>query len=78
MRRILVVALAMITGFLALSGFADPASAQKRVALVVGNSDYRHAPKLTNPKNDATDVAAALMKIGFQVVEGLRPRQGGL
>ena len=28
--------------------------AQKRVALVVSNSAYRHAPELANPKNDAT------------------------
>jgi hypothetical protein len=44
--------------------------AQKRVALVIGNSAYQHTPKLTNPKNDATDVVAALKKHGFQVLEG--------
>jgi uncharacterized caspase-like protein len=44
--------------------------AQKRVALVVGNSAYQHAPKLANPKNDATDIGAVLRKHGFQVIEG--------
>ena len=46
------------------------AHAQKRVALVIGNSAYQHTPKLTNPKNDATDMIAALKKHGFQVLEG--------
>src|SRR5262245_36092834 len=34
------------------------AQADKCVALVIGNSGYQHAPKLINPKNDATDIAA--------------------
>ena len=33
-------------------------AADKRVALVIGNSAYRHSGALANPKNDATDVAA--------------------
>jgi uncharacterized caspase-like protein len=44
--------------------------AHRRVALVVGNSAYRHTPRLENPKNDAADMSAALRKIGFHVVEG--------
>jgi uncharacterized caspase-like protein len=46
------------------------ALAEKRVALVIGNSAYEHTPKLANPKNDATDMAAALKKLGFQIIEG--------
>jgi uncharacterized caspase-like protein len=46
------------------------AHAQKRVALVIGNAAYQSTPALTNPRNDATDMAAALKKLGFQVVEG--------
>lgn len=42
--------------------------AGKRVALVVGNSTYPKAP-LTNPKNDAEDVAAALRRLQFEVME---------
>ena len=41
--------------------------AQDRVALVVGNSAYAHTGRLTNPKNDATDVSSALRRIGFEV-----------
>jgi hypothetical protein len=32
-----------------------PATAQKRVALVIGNSAYVNATALANPANDATD-----------------------
>ena len=42
----------------------------KRVALVIGNSDYASATKLENPKNDAADVAGALETLGFQVIKG--------
>ena len=38
-----------------------------RVALVIGNSNYRNIAPLANPKNDATDIAAALRKLGFDV-----------
>ncbi len=43
-------------------------SGEKRVALVIGNSAYKDAP-LRNPVNDARDMAAALRKLGFDVIE---------
>jgi uncharacterized caspase-like protein len=46
-------------------------AADKRVALVVGVSDYRYSPKLTNPKNDAEDMARALRGAGFDVTQSL-------
>lgn len=45
-------------------------AAQERVALVIGNGAYINATKLNNPVNDAGDIAQALRKIGFDVVEG--------
>lgn len=45
-------------------------AAADRVALVIGNSNYVNAVKLANPANDATDIAAALRNLGFDVVEG--------
>jgi len=48
-----------------------PASAEKRVALVVGNSAYVHAAVLPNPVNDAGDMAKALTEVGFDVILGL-------
>ena len=50
---------------------ALPAAADKRVALVVGNSAYAHANPLPNPANDANDVAAALKDVGFEVILGI-------
>jgi hypothetical protein len=47
------------------------ADAERRVALVIGNSAYAYAGDLANPKNDATDVSSALKKRGFEVVDGL-------
>jgi len=49
---------------------AAPAS-ERRVALVIGNSSYRNAPVLPNTVNDARDMAAALRKVGFEVVDGV-------
>ncbi len=46
---------------------AGGAVAAEKVALVVGNSAYRHTPELRNPKNDAAAVSAALKSIGFEV-----------
>lgn len=41
--------------------------AQNRLALVVGNADYRHAGNLANPVNDAALIEAALRNTGFNV-----------
>jgi tetratricopeptide (TPR) repeat protein len=40
----------------------------RRVALVIGNSDYTHAAKLTNPARDAKAVAESLRAVGFETV----------
>lgn len=47
------------------------AHAETRVALVVGNSAYRHTMALTNPLHDASDLAAALQRTGFDVIVAL-------
>src|SRR5262245_12966539 len=55
---------------LAALAFAAPASAEPRIALVIGNSDYSgDLPKLSNPANDAELMTATLKKLGFKVVE---------
>ena len=46
---------------------AAPALAVQRVALVIGNASYAHAPALANPLNDAADIGAALSRLGFSV-----------
>src|SRR5262245_5067232 len=46
----------------------DGSLADTRVALVIGNGAYRNVPRLTNPANDAVDVAAALKLVGFETI----------
>jgi uncharacterized caspase-like protein len=48
---------------------AQHALAEKRVALVMGNSAYKYVTKLTNPANDSAAVATLLRTAGFDVVE---------
>ena len=67
MRRIWPVLPAIL--FLLLAGLSA-AHAERRVALVIGNSAYQHTGLLANPKNDAADVTAALKRHGFEVTEG--------
>ncbi len=51
---------------LAADGSAEPG---RRLALVVGNSDYQVAEgRLKNPANDAGDVARKLRELGFSVI----------
>ena len=50
---------------------AAPAQAEKRVALVVGNSAYKQANPLANPVNDANEIASALKASGFDVILGV-------
>ncbi|MFK4590557.1 putative caspase-like protein [Bradyrhizobium diazoefficiens] len=46
-----------------------PALAEKRVALVIGNSAYKSAPKLANPVSDAGLIGGMLKKAGFDTVD---------
>ena len=41
---------------------------EKRLALIIGNSDYELGGSLANPVNDANDMSVALKKIGFEVL----------
>ena len=50
-----------------LTGWASAVSAAGRVALVMGNGAYAGIGTLPNPGNDASDVAAALRRLGFEV-----------
>ncbi len=52
--------------------FADPAAAEKRVALVIGMSKYQQVPRLTNPARDADVMTALFKKAGFDVVDSER------
>ncbi len=43
----------------------------RKVALVIGNSAYAGIQRLKNPANDASDVSAALRRLGFTVLSKL-------
>lgn len=43
-------------------------SPQRRLALIIGNAAYPGSNALTNPVNDATDIATALREMGFEVI----------
>jgi uncharacterized caspase-like protein len=65
------------SAFLFLIGFlfclsADPALADKRVALVIGMSKYQQVPRLANPARDADVVAALFKQAGFDIVNNQR------
>jgi len=49
---------------------AVPALADKRVALVIGNSAYVNVSRLANPANDARLIAESLRSVGFTLVGG--------
>jgi hypothetical protein len=64
--------LAAIGGiFLAMMLATNAARAEKRVALVVGNSNYQTVPQLPNPSRDATAIAKMFRDAGFETVDTL-------
>ncbi|MGH6768877.1 MAG: caspase family protein [Xanthobacteraceae bacterium] len=46
----------------------EAAHAAKKIALVIGNSSYRNVTTLSNPTNDASDVAGSFERLGFEVM----------
>src|ERR1700735_2226434 len=48
--------------------FAVPAEPEKRVALVIGNNDYKNVPKLQKAVNDARTMGETLKQLGFSVM----------
>ncbi len=59
------LALGLAASLLAL---AAPAHAAKRVALVIGNNDYKNVPKLQKAVNDARTMGDTLKQLGFSVM----------
>jgi hypothetical protein len=54
--------------FASLLTAVAPARAEKRVALVIGNNDYRNVPKLQKAVNDARTMGDTLRQLGFSVM----------
>jgi hypothetical protein len=76
MRFHVIVRLALVVVALA---WGNGAMAQgRRVATVIGVSAYKHVPALLNTKNDASAIAAALQRLGFDVDLTLDPDKKAL
>ena len=58
----------LIICFLILVSSVPVSIAQKRVALVIGNSNYTQMQALANPSNDSKLMAQTLSKLGFEVI----------
>jgi hypothetical protein len=59
---------ALILSAMCMVFTAGTASAEKRVAFVVGNGAYKNVAPLPNPSVDAKAIAATLRNVGFEVV----------
>ena len=67
-RKITFLAAALSALFLLL---LEPAAAENRLALVIGNNNYVHINKLTRAANDARAVGKVLATLGFSVTTGV-------
>lgn len=54
-----------------LTVFVHPAEAARKLALVIGNNDYKEVPKLDKAVADSKAIAAALAGLGFEVSAAL-------
>lgn len=66
----------MGVALLLAASVAVAAPAESRVALIIGNSAYRHAGGLRNPINDAEAMATTLARYGFEVVKATNADRG--
>lgn len=68
MARLLISAVLALVGVFTLASSHAYAVTEKRVALVIGNSDYKDSTlSLANPKNDAAAIADTLKSLDFEV-----------
>jgi tetratricopeptide (TPR) repeat protein len=68
--RIGTLSRSIFAALLICAGMSSAAHAEKRVALVIGNSAYRAVPALPNPAGDARLMSDTLLSLGFFVVGG--------
>jgi uncharacterized caspase-like protein len=68
--RVGIVSRLLFAAVLLCAGMSSVAHAEKRVALVIGNSAYRAVPMLPNPAADARLISDTLLSLGFFVVGG--------
>ncbi len=64
-RRLVAMALTAVVGLVLAAEPAPTPAPEHKLALVIGNADYRAVAPLTNPLNDAADMCAALRRVGY-------------
>jgi peptidoglycan hydrolase-like protein with peptidoglycan-binding domain len=69
MRRTSLFAAAIALAVMCTPVLSDTAYAQKRLALVIGNSAYKNVPALPNPTRDAKAMAEKFRESGFAVIK---------
>ena len=67
MSRFGLSVMALALGLICSPVWGEPAFAERRVALIVGNSAYHNAPILANPERDARAIADMFQKAGYEV-----------
>ena len=60
---------AIVLAFCSMWLFCEPAFAERRIALVIGDSAYERVPQLSNPAHDATAMAEMFKGAGFDIVQ---------
>ena len=68
MSRFILSVIALALGLFCTAIWADRAFAERRVALIIGNSNYQNAPILPNPARDARGIADMFQKAGYEIV----------
>jgi Caspase domain len=68
MSRFALAAVIMALGALSATIWVDQAFAERRVALIIGNSAYQNTPTLPNPERDGRAIADMFQKAGYEVV----------
>jgi hypothetical protein len=68
-KRLVPMAAVIVGAILSMVLAPDAAWADKRVALIVGNSTYQTVPQLPNPARDASSVAKMFRDAGFDTVD---------
>ena len=56
----------------------NKAISEKRLALVIGNADYKNGTSLKNPVNDANLIEGTLKELGFDVIKSLNVDKASL
>lgn len=71
MMRLLCRALVWTLTIFCLCRVTPALASPDKIALVIGNAEYRYAPALKNPANDALDMSRTMKELGFDVVDGI-------